>query len=519
MKPVVAIVGRPNVGKSTLFNKLAGRKRAIVHDEPGVTRDRHYANVTIDDRTFALIDTGGFDPTSEDPMKMGIKRHIDAAIAEADVIVCVFDAMEPATATDHAELDLLRKSKKPVIFVANKADAPKFDHEALDFFRLGIHELLTVSALHGRNIDDLRDAILHALPAATEGEAAEPPFDGIKVAVIGKPNAGKSSLVNRLLGEERMLVDDRPGTTRDAIDSVVERNGKRYLFVDTAGIRRKAKVTKEADAVEGMSVIVAVRAMERADVVVLVADANEGVAEQDAKVLGLAVDRGRGIVIALNKLDLLEDKSMKKLEEAARDKISFAPFAPVIAMSAKKGRGLDKLLETIDQVGGAFKKRVTTGELNRFFEKVIATRSPPTQGGKAPRLFFITQAETEPPHFIVVASDPNAVHFSYQRYVSNQIRKAFGFDGVPLKITYRPKRKVNLAEKDKKPTKPRKGSVEVWASKPRADDAGPEKRATQKKGPKKKPRPEKEASPEKKTRRTRPEDAEKKPRRTRMPRR
>ncbi len=446
MKPIVAVVGRPNVGKSTLFNRLVRRKEAIVHDEPGVTRDRHYADVTSrSGRIYTLIDTGGFDPGSDDPMRQGIKRQIDVAIEEADVIVCVLDATEGATSTDHAEMKLLRTAQKPVIFVANKADSERAELEASELYRLGIDKLIAVSALHGRRFDELETAIVDALPPIPEGYVEDAPPDEddttVRVAVIGKPNAGKSSLVNRLLGEERLLVDDRPGTTRDSIDSIVERGGKRYLFIDTAGIRRKAKVTKEASVVEGLSVMQAIRAMERCDVILLMCDSDEGVAEQDAKILGLAVDRGRGVVVALNKSDLLDKKTATKAEEDARDKLAFVSWAPLVKVSAKTGRGVDGLLKTVDDVGQAFKRRVPTGELNRFFEQVLATHPPPTHGGKAPRLFFITQAESRPPVFIIVSSAPDKIHFSYRRYVQNQLRKAFGFDGVPIRTHYKPRRR------------------------------------------------------------------------------
>ena len=444
MKPIVAVVGRPNVGKSTLFNRLVGRKTAIVHDEPGVTRDRNYADVEVRGRSYILIDTGGFDPGSDDPMRQGIKRQIDMAIGEADVIVCVLDATGEPTSTDHAEMQLLRSSQKPVIYVANKVDSEKREIDAMELYRLGIDSLLTVSALHGRRFDELEDAIFDKLPAAEPEPEPDPDAvveEGVRVAVVGKPNAGKSSLVNRLLGEERHLVDDRPGTTRDSIDSVIERAGKRYVFIDTAGIRRKAKVTKEASVVESLSVLQAIRAMERCDVVLLLCDAEEGVAEQDAKILGLAVDRGRGIVVGLNKTDTLDKHKIGKSEEEARDKLSFVPWAPVVRMSAKTGRGVDGLLESINAVGEAYRKRVPTGALNRFFEQVLATHPPPTHGGRAPRLFYVTQAESSPPVFIVMASDPDKIHFSYRRYVVNQIRKTFGFDGVPVRVFYKARRR------------------------------------------------------------------------------
>ncbi len=441
---IVALVGRPNVGKSTLFNRLVKAKLAIVHDEPGVTRDRHYGDVVSLGHKYTLVDTGGFDPGSEDPMRQGIRRQVEIAIGEADVIVCVLEATAAPTAIDHAELDLLRRSKKPVIFIANKADSPRLEAEAHDLYRLGIEKLLLVSALHGRGMPDLEQAILGALPKKAP-EAIPPEKEGemptLRIAIVGRPNAGKSSLVNRLAGEERMLVDSRPGTTRDPVDTVIEKNGRRFVLVDTAGIRRKSKVGKQDDVVEAISVMHAIRAMEDCDVVVLLCDAEEGVAEQDAKIMGLAVDRGRAIIIALNKIDLLEKKTMTKSEEDARDKLSFAPWAPLVKVSAKTGRGVVGLFDAMARVGDAFKQRVGTGELNRFFEQALATRPPPTQGGRAPRLYFITQAETAPPLFVVIASDPEKLHFSYQRYVMNQIRKTFGFEGVPVRVKYKEKRR------------------------------------------------------------------------------
>lgn len=445
-KPVVALIGRPNVGKSTLFNRLAGRQIAIVHDRPGVTRDRHYTDAESLGRPYTLVDTGGFDPSGDDVMKKGIIDQLEIALDQADVVICVLDATAPPTSIDSDELSLLRRSDKPVIFVANKTDSHRRELEGHELYRLGMEKLVFVSALHGRGMDDLERALVAVLP---EMEPVElPPEAGIRVAVIGRPNAGKSSLINRLLGEDRLLVDDRPGTTRDPIDTVVQRGDKRYLFVDTAGLRRKARVAKSRDAVEAASVIQAIRAIDRAEVVVLLCDAADGMAEQDAKILGLALDRGRAVVIGLNKADLLDKEASKEAHDGARDVIAFASWAPITRLSAKTGRGVDRLLSKIDDVYASFQKRVTTGELNRFFEGVLMKHPPPTQGGRAPRFYYVTQAGTRPPTFVIITSHPDSLHFSYQRYVQNAIRTAFGFEGVPIRVIYR--------RKDRRPPKKRK---------------------------------------------------------------
>ena len=444
--PLVAIVGRPNVGKSTLFNRLARRRLAIVHDEPGVTRDRNYADTTAFGRDYTLVDTGGFDPDSDDPMKSGITRHVKSAIEEADVIVFVSDAMVPLTSADRVAVGLLRKTDKPVLFAANKSDSSRNDADAYEIYRLGVDKVYPVSGLHGRGMAELEAAMIAAMPAKKEDTQVDEFLP--RISIVGKPNAGKSSLMNKILGEERMIVDERPGTTRDAIDALVERGEKRYIFVDTAGLRRKGKVTKGSDEIEFASIGSAVRAVERSSVVVLLVDAKEGVAEQDAKILGLAADRGRAMIIGLNKTDLLQRPEVSKAEVDAREKISFAPFAPLVHMSAKTGRGLNDLFETIDRVSESFHRRIGTGELNRFFESVLATRPPPTMGGRAPRLYYITQAETSPPVFVILASSPDSVHFSYQRFVANQLREHFEFDGVPIKIVYRERRRGGRGRKE-----------------------------------------------------------------------
>jgi GTP-binding protein len=439
-QPVVAIVGRPNVGKSTLFNRLARARIAIVHDEPGVTRDRKYADTSAYGRPYTVVDTGGFDPEDEDPMKAGIAAHVRAAIAEADAIVFVTDATTGPNAADRAAVKLLRASEKPVFYAANKADSPKGDAEAFELYRLGVEKVYPVSALHGRGIGELEAALIEALPEG-EVEAIDDEKAPPRIALIGRPNAGKSSLLNRVLGEDRVLVDSRPGTTRDAIDALVERDGRKYVFIDTAGIRRKSKVAKEGSEVESLSVLSSIRSIERAHVVVMMCDAEEGVAEQDAKILGLAEERGRAMIVALNKSDLLGKDGFGKAEERAREKLSFVPYVPIVRTSAKTGRGLGELFSTLASVRDGFYKRVGTGELNRFFETVLETRPPPTMGGRAPRLYYVTQAEVAPPTFVVMSNAPDSIHFSYRRFVVNQLRKSFGFEGSPVRVHYKARRR------------------------------------------------------------------------------
>jgi len=438
---LVAIVGRPNVGKSTLFNRLVGHREAIVHDEAGVTRDRHYADAWSLGRTYTVVDTGGFDPESDDPMRQGITRQVQVAIEEADLIVCVFDAVHGPTESDRQAVDLLRKSRRPVLYAANKADSERGVLEANELYSLGVEPIHAISALHGRGFTELEQALVEALPPASDRTAAPADEDVARVAVVGRPNAGKSSLVNRLAGEARALVDTRPGTTRDPINTMIERIGHRFLLVDTAGIRRRSRVTKNRDAVEVVSVLRAMRSMQEAEVVVLLCDAAVGVAEQDAKILGLATERGRAVVVALNKMDQLTRAELADAEQKARDKLTFAPWAPFVFTSALTGRGTQSMLRKVLKVRDNFRRRVPTAELNRFFETVLETHPPPTQGGKAPRFYYVTQADTAPPLFVIMCSAPEAVHFSYQRYVKNQLRRHFDFEGVAIRVAYRKRRR------------------------------------------------------------------------------
>jgi GTP-binding protein len=436
-KPLVAIVGRPNVGKSTLFNRLVGQHIAIVEDIPGVTRDRSYADAFVLGREFVLIDTGGFDPDSDDPMKAGIASQVRLALEECDVVVCVVDATVDPLPADREAVALLRDAGKPVIFVANKADSQAREHDAVSYYELGIQAILPISALHGRGIGTLEELIAERLPEPVE--VLEPELDVPRVAIIGRPNAGKSSLVNQLCGEERQLVDYRPGTTVDSIDTLVERDGKRFILIDTAGIRRKRSVKKRG--VEGLSVLQAIRSIERSHIVVLMIDAERGVGEQDAKIAGLADDRGRALVIALNKVDLLDREAQKTMMDRTREILAFVPWAPLVTVSALRGKGVTALLGRVDDAVTEHRKRVSTGEINRFFEEVIERHPPPTMHHRSVRLYYITQASIAPPTFVIMANQPDDVHFSYQRYVVNQIRERFGFRGTPIRVRYRGKKK------------------------------------------------------------------------------
>jgi GTP-binding protein len=436
-RPLVAIVGRPNVGKSTLFNRLAGQHVAIVEDIPGVTRDRHYADAFAIGREFVLIDTGGFDPDSDDPMKAGITSQVRLALEECDVVVCVVDATVDPLPADREAVALLRDAGKPVIFVGNKADSKSKEHDAVSYYELGIDSIMPISALHGRGIGELEEAIVDRLPEVVE--MTDPELDVPRVAIIGRPNAGKSSLVNQLCGEDRQLVDNRPGTTVDSVDTLVERDGKRLILIDTAGIRRKRSVKKRG--VEGLSVLQAIRSIERSHVVVLMIDAELGVGEQDAKIAGLADDRGRALIIALNKTDLLSREAQKKAMDRTREILAFVPWAPLVTVSALQGRGVTALLGRVEDAVAEHRKRIGTAEINRFFEEVLEKHPPPTMHHRPIRLYYITQASVGPPTFVIMTNEPKGVHFSYQRYVVNQIRKRFGFRGTPIRVRYRGKKK------------------------------------------------------------------------------
>jgi GTP-binding protein len=432
MTPIVAVVGRPNVGKSTLFNRMAGGKLAIVDDMPGVTRDRHEALAHFHGRNALLVDTGGFDPASDDPMQQGIIRQVRIAIDQADVVVCVLDGSAPPTEADREAVELLRRSEKPVVYVANKVDTDARRAEAHELYELGLPDLVAISALHGRGTSELARAVAERLPPSAEDgpEGEEMP----RVTLVGRPNAGKSSWLNRLTGEERALVDARPGTTRDPVDSRVTIGGKEFTLVDTAGIRRRSRVEH---GLELASVMRSIRAIERAQVVVVLCDASEGVAEQDARLLGLCIERRRAIVVGLNKIDMIPRNQRKKaLDEAARV-LAFARWAPLIGLSAKTGAGSDELARSIVTASEEIQRRISTSALNRFFRETLERQPPPTHGGRAPRIYYVTQAESSPPLFLAFTNAPDSIKDSYKRFVENQIRKAFGFRSVPVMVQYR----------------------------------------------------------------------------------
>ncbi len=433
-KPVVAVVGRPNVGKSTLFNVLAGEKISIVKDTPGVTRDRIYADASWLDKEFTLIDTGGIEPESKDIILSQMREQAQIAIDTADVILFVTDVRQGLVDADSKVADMLRRSGKPVVLVVNKVDNfDKFMPDVYEFYNLGIGDPHPISAASRLGIGDMLDAVSEYFPEKTgEEEADERP----RIAIVGKPNVGKSSIVNKLLGEERVIVSDIAGTTRDAIDTEIVHNGREYVFIDTAGLRRKNKIKEE---LERYSIIRTVTAVERADVVLIVIDAVEGVTEQDAKIAGIAHERGKGIVIVVNKWDAIEknDRTMREYENEVRRVLSFMPYAEIMYVSAQTGQRLAKLYDVIDMVIENQTLRVATGVLNEIMSEAVAMQQPPSDKGKRLKLYYITQVAVKPPTFVIFVNDKELMHFSYTRYLENKIREAFGFKGTSLKFFIR----------------------------------------------------------------------------------
>lgn len=438
-RQIVAIVGRPNVGKSTLFNALAGERISIVKDYPGVTRDRIYADVTWLNNQFTMIDTGGIEPDSKDQMLTYMREQAEIAIDTADVIVFLVDVRQGLVDADSKVADMLRRSNKPVVLVVNKVD--NFDTlmpDVYEFYNLGIGDPHPISASSKLGFGDMLDEVVKHFPTTSDSEEED---ERPRIAIVGKPNVGKSSIVNKLVGENRVIVSDIAGTTRDAIDTPIKRNKKEYILIDTAGLRRKSKVKEE---LERYSIIRTVAAVERADVVVIVIDASEGVTEQDAKIAGIAHDRGKGIVIAVNKWDLVDkdNNSVKKYTTDIKDILSFMPYAEIIFISAETGQRLHRLFEIIEVVIQNQNLRVSTGVLNEIMAEATALQQPPTDKGKRLRLFYITQVSVKPPTFVIFVNDKELMHFSYTRYIENKIREAFGFAGTSLKFFIR-ERKEN----------------------------------------------------------------------------
>ena len=433
-KPVVAIVGRPNVGKSTLFNVLAGDKISIVKDTPGVTRDRIYADVSWLDNDFTIIDTGGIEPDSGDVILSQMREQAQIAIDTADVIIFITDVRQGLVDADYQVADMLRRSGKPIVLAVNKVDNyEKFVLDTYEFYNLGLGTPFPVSANSKIGFGDLLDEVLvHCNPQDADEKEDERP----RVAIIGKPNAGKSSLINKLLGEDRLIVSDIAGTTRDAIDTTVKRNGKEYVFIDTAGLRKKARVKED---IERYSVIRTVAAVERCDVAILVIDAEEGITEQDAKIAGIAHERGKGMIIAVNKWDLVEknDKTIYKFTNQVREVLSYMSYAELVFISAKTGQRLPKIFDVLDMVIENHALRVQTGVLNEILTEAVAMKQPPSDKGKRLKLYYITQVSVKPPTFVVFINDRQLMHFSYTRYLENQIRNTFGFRGTPIHIIAR----------------------------------------------------------------------------------
>ena len=435
-KPTVAIIGRPNVGKSTFFNYIVGKRISIVEDTPGVTRDRVYAEANWRGRNFTLIDTGGIEPESDDIILSQMRMQADMAIELADVIVFLTDIKQGVTAADHDIALMLKKSKKPIVLVCNKSDTfGKTPDELYEFYNLGIGEPYAVSSVNAKGIGDVLDAIYELLPEQKEDEKDE---DFIKVAIIGKPNVGKSSLINKILGENRVIVSDIAGTTRDAIDSEFENEFGKYIFIDTAGIRRKSKVN---DNLEKYSVMRSLLAVERADVCILMLDAKEGVSAQDTKIAGEAHEAGKGVIIVVNKWDEVEkdNKTMENYKKDVYNKLSYLSYAPILFISAKTGQRVNKLYEMINMVASQNALRVSTSVLNDVLNEAVTIVQPPTDKGRRLKIFYMTQASTKPPTFVVFVNDKQLFHFSYERYLVNQIRKEFGLTGTPIRMITREK--------------------------------------------------------------------------------
>lgn len=438
MKPVIAIIGRPNVGKSTLFNRLSEGKKAIVINEPGATRDRNYAESSWNGRPFVLIDTGGFEPASDEKILVQMREQTTLAIEEADRIIFLLDGQEGLVPSDRDIAKRLRKTGKDVFYVVNKIDGPRHEVQAHEFYGLGIDRLYTVSAQHGLGVGELMDAVTEGFRLSGEDEATKE--DRIRIAVIGRPNVGKSSIVNRILGYERTIVNPIPGTTRDAIDTPFEFQGKKYLLIDTAGIRRKSRITLQ---LEKYSVIEVLKTISRCDVALILLDAEEGVTDQDARIAGLAFERGVLCILVINKWDILEkdDRTLGLYVKNIKASLKYLDFAPLVFVSALTGQRVLKIFDAIDEAYGQYTKRISTAELNARVREFIEKKSPPRLKNRPNTLSYVTQTSVRPPTFVFFVREPGAIHFSYERYLANQIREAFGFEFTPIRLFFRKKSK------------------------------------------------------------------------------
>ena len=433
MLPVVAIVGRPNVGKSTLFNRLSGKRQAIVEDMPGVTRDRIYAEVRRFERPFLLVDTGGYEPASDHVILSKMREQTEIAIREADIILCLLDGSLGLHPADYDIVDLLRRQNKPVFYVVNKVDSPSLEMSAHEFHALGIETFYTISAAHGMGVADLVEAVLDRVP---ESAVADPEGDETRIAIIGRPNAGKSSIVNRLLGEERALVSPIAGTTRDSIDTPFNYNGRRYLLIDTAGIRRKAKVDEK---LEKISVLQDIKAISRAHVVIVTLDAERGVAEQDLTVAGYAFEKDRALLLAVNKWDLIakDNSTFKQFTEETRALFKFAPHAPLLFISALTGQRVSKIMPEVERLFDQFNREIPTAALNKALMEIVERKAPPVFHGRAVKIFYATQTAVRPPTITVFVSREEGLNIYYRRYLANRLREAFGIENVPLRLQFK----------------------------------------------------------------------------------
>jgi GTP-binding protein len=437
MKPIIAIVGRPNVGKSTLFNRIVGRTKAIVEDEPGVTRDRNYADVEWEENAFTLIDTGGFEPASKDRIFIQMREQCQLAMDEADLILFVMDGKEGLTPSDNEITDILRRLNKPVFHIVNKIDSPKHEEKTFEFYGLGMERIHSISAEHGYGVNGLMDEVIKALPRLTEERWGQ---DVAKVAVVGRPNVGKSSLINRLLGYRRVIVDEAPGTTRDAIDTLFERDGKRYVLIDTAGIRRKSRISLR---LEKYSIVEALRTIDRSDVALLLLDSKEGVTDQDSRIGGYIHEKGKGCILLVNKWDLIQkdSKTMVEYEKRVYTDLKYLSYAPILFISTLTGQRVKKILDVVDHVAEQGKKRIPTSQLNKCLGQWVENFPPPLYRNRRVKLNYIAQVSITPPTFVIYTNFPDGIHFSYERFLINQLREAFGYEGVSIRLKFQKKRK------------------------------------------------------------------------------